>query len=347
MFFKKLTISILLLLILQNSYSQSLLAMAKDPVSRMWGYIDTTGHYVIKPIYSHCREFSKDGFAVIMNEKNSTYYFIDRKGNRLKTDMQNEKFEKAGSSFSDRSFSSGVIPVMIGGRWGVIDTTGKVVFPIEFDQITSFTDGYAGARQGRKFFLLHVSGKRKLVEYKDITSITGVSDGMVSISYGDYQGFLDTTGRVIVPTELSAVGEFSGGLAWIKQKGKYGYIDRTGKVVIECQFLSAGNFDPISGLAKVRKDEFLGHVDTGGKFQKLNDSETINNFCEGICTGRIGAVEGFYDKTGKWIMRPQFQDLRNFSNGYAAAKKGEYWGAINSKGEWLFMPQFLRINDFR
>ena len=52
----------------------------------------------------------------------------------------------------------------------------------------------------------------------------------------------------------------------IREKGKYGYMDRTGRVVIPPQFADAGNFS--EGLAGVRlseEEQKYGYIDTSGK----------------------------------------------------------------------------------
>ena len=49
----------------------------------------------------------------------------------------------------------------------------------------------------------------------------------------------------------------------MKKDGKYGYIDTTGKVVIPCQYDDAWSFS--EGLARVWKGEKTGFVDKNGK----------------------------------------------------------------------------------
>ena len=62
------------------------------------------------------------------------------------------------------------------------------------------------------------------------------------------------------------------GLARVEKNDKYGFIDKTGKVVIPLEYDDAWNFkeglaqyDFKEGLAKVKKDDKWGRIDTTGK----------------------------------------------------------------------------------
>ncbi len=52
----------------------------------------------------------------------------------------------------------------------------------------------------------------------------------------------------------------------IKERGKYGYIDRTGRVVIPPQFVDAGNFsEGLAGVQLSKEGHKHGYIDTSGK----------------------------------------------------------------------------------
>ena len=77
---------------------------------------------------------------------------------------------------------------------------------------------------------------------------------MLALVYKDGKwGYIDTTGKEIVPCQYEWYGNFSDGLAALYKDGKYGYIDTTGKVVIPFVFSHAGYFG--DGLAYVEIGE--------------------------------------------------------------------------------------------
>jgi hypothetical protein len=62
------------------------------------------------------------------------------------------------------------------------------------------------------------------------------------------------------------VGNFTEGLAWVELKDKAGFVDKTGKVVIPLIYDSVGYFT--EGLAKVELNGIAGLIDRTGKVVK-------------------------------------------------------------------------------
>jgi hypothetical protein len=68
----------------------------------------------------------------------------------------------------------------------------------------------------------------------------------------------------------------------VREKGKYGYIDRTGRVIIPPKFKEAGNFS--DGLARVRLNEAeqrYGYIDTSGRVVIPPQFDQVGDFFEG------------------------------------------------------------------
>ena len=78
-------------------------------------------------------------------------------------------------------------------------------------------------------------------------------------------GFIDKTGKVVIPCQWNVALSFSEGLAGVKDaNGRYGFIDKTGKVVIPCQWKWADSFH--EGLVLVQDDNGKWHkIDKTGK----------------------------------------------------------------------------------
>ncbi len=76
----------------------------------------------------------------------------------------------------------------------------------------------------------------------------------------------------------------------IKEKGRYGYIDRTGRVVIPPQYVAADNFS--EGLAGVRlSEEKYGYIDTSGKMVISPQFEIAGDFFEGLAKVALARKE--------------------------------------------------------
>jgi len=118
--------------------------------------------------------------------------------------------------------------------------------------------------------------------------------------------------------EWKEVGDYHEGLAWVKDaNGKWGFIDKTGRLVIPCQWVEAERFS--EGLAVVRDfNDKWGFIDKTGRLVIPCKWKGAGNFSEGLA-----AVEdandkwGYIDKTGKVIIPCQWKDAWYFSEGLA------------------------------
>jgi len=61
-------------------------------------------------------------------------------------------------------------------------------------------------------------------------------DGLFRIVQNNKHGYIDRTGKIVIPPQFDDAGPFSEGLADVKIGEKWGYVDGTGKVVISPQF---------------------------------------------------------------------------------------------------------------
>jgi hypothetical protein len=98
-------------------------------------------------------------------------------------------------------------------------------------------------------------------------------------------GYIDRSGKLIIPVQFEDAFSFSEGLAAVENKGNWGFIDKTGKTVLELQYDKACRFS--EGLASVR-------IPSNGP---LADSYAG-------ATGKWG----FIDKNGNMLIKPQFED---------------------------------------
>ena len=136
--------------------------------------------------------------------------------------------------------------------------------------------------------------------------ITGTfSEGLAEVWQNDKMGYIDKSGKIVIPIMFESGGAFSEGLAPVEVNGKWGYIDETGKIVIRPKFDEAEPFK--NGFARIQ-----------------NEHEKY----------------GFIDKTGKIVIKPQFVDVENFIDGLARVEDGYEFtflvGYINMKGNFVW-----------
>ena len=118
-----------------------------------FGYIDTSGNFVITfpsgSIYVY--EFNEDLAGVITVPGESGGY-IDKQGNTV-IDMNGYDLTEL------RPFTQGLAVVRKDGKFGAIDKTGALVFPLEYDSMSDFNEGYALATKNNELIVLKATGE--------------------------------------------------------------------------------------------------------------------------------------------------------------------------------------------
>jgi hypothetical protein len=328
------------------SKAQTLVFQAKSVENQLWGYSNMDGELIIPGQYDKCYPFSSNGLAVIYDEKERQYHFIDVKNQRLTTNPAKFKI-KDGMGFNVSGFNDHLFLVQVNNKWGYMNDEGNLAIQANYDNGSDFNGGFATVGKGKQFLVVDTKGNETPLE-SGITEVKEFSDGLAPVRMSNKKyGFIDTKGKLAVPAEYETVGYFAAGLAWVKTaEGKLGYIDKSGQWVIKPEFEAGKEFDPVSGLARVKKGESWCYVDKSGKILYVKDTESWGDFSEGLADGKKGGMRGFYDKTGKWVIEPKFLAVRDFHNGYAAAKSVENkWGIIDKTGKWAVEAKFDSVKD--
>ena len=157
-------------------------------------------------------------------------------------------------------------------------------------------------------------------------------------------GFIDWTGKVVIPAEYDNAGDFSEGFAWVVKNGKIGFIDNTGKVITSFQYDSTLGFH--EGLAAVTKNDKVGFIDTTGKEVVPCTYDDTKGFSQGLAAVEKGGKWGFINKTGEEVISFQYDDATSFFQGLAGVKKNGKWGFINKTNEAVIDFQYDDVGTF-
>jgi hypothetical protein len=154
-------------------------------------------------------------------------------------------------------------------------------------------------------------------------------------------GFIDKSGKLIIPEKFSRVGHFSehlavayepsnnavnGGVGSVVSSAKCGYIDRTGSFVVTPQFVDALPFS--EGLAAVQVSD------------ENRRGKSANYFGPGIGTYLPGTKWGFISHLGKFSIEPQYDAVGSFKEGLAPFMVNNKWGFIDPKANLVVEPQY-------
>jgi hypothetical protein len=270
----------------------------------------------------------------------------------------------------------GLYPVRAeNGKWGFIDATGTYRIPPIYTGAGEFSDGvaYVYRWQGDRRINGIVDAAGKFTELPTNDYPVTFSEGLARVQTGSGErlfGFVDRTGREVIPRKFYDAGPFSEGLAWVAEwhdrQLLYGYIDRSGRYVIPLQFKSEPR-DFHHGHAWAPGEYAYGMIDRAGKMVFTDQVSWVDySYSEGllaaITSGEIR--EGVYlDPQGRvafkipaWNERTKTQlaDAHldwlqlnaPFQEGLAPFRSFNKIGFIDRTGTVTIAAQFRDTNGF-
>jgi hypothetical protein len=261
-------------------------------------------------------------------------------------------------------------------KWGFVDLEGRVVIEPRYDSVTPFAEGLAGFEVGRTEeslgcgFTWARSGPRGFIdrcgtvvipaEWPDACAFregravvcTGgtmkpnpLLSGLEVLSNRKY-GYIDPTGRLVIPGEYDLACSFSEGLAVVQIgdgicRARYGFIDADGIRIIPLTLTSAGSFR--NGLAVVRRRGRKWRsvslvMNPAGRVVLEVPYRGLDPFSEGLAAALSGEAYGFIDFDGHWVIEPQFDQVKPFENGLAEVHRGDWYGLIDKTGKFAWGP---------
>lgn len=241
-------------------------------------------------------------------------------------------------------FSNGIAKVKLKNKFGFIDQKNQVVIPIKYDQATSFVNGIGVVALNDGFIsykgLINSSGK--LLTPIEYTEIRSLSEGLIAAKKNQFWGYLDATGKEVLPFKYYKAHSFSEGLAAVQNSfsSLMYFIDTKGNTVIGEKFTNAKAFS--QGLAPVqifRDNKYLwGYINKKGEEVIAPQFKTAEPFSEGrAAVGEGSAFKttwGFIDKKGTLVIPMEFDSFLppEFKNGRVEVSRNGHNVFIDKDG---------------
>jgi len=201
----------LIFVLLVVSLSASNLYRLKDVLK--YGYIDTSGKWVIQPKFDDASYFSEGLAAVKMNRK---WGYIDKQGRWV----VKPKFDEVWD------FSEGLATVEINGKWGYIDKQGRWVVKPKFDKAWGFSEGLAKVKMNGKWGFIDKQGKWVIKPLFDVAN--DFSEGLAKVKINGKWGSIDKQGNLIVKPKFDFLEVYKD-IIWVYFGDYEGYVSRSGK----------------------------------------------------------------------------------------------------------------------
>jgi hypothetical protein len=213
-----------------------------------------------------------------------------------------------------------------GSRWGLLDSSGVFVVSPRFDRVGE------------------------------------IHSGLVSYQLAGKIGFLEETGREIIPRrfkpELNRMPAFIHGLAAVRQDEGAGFINMAGQWVIPALWHKCWDF--VDGRALVESTKGYFVIDKAGEilssisvYEVPFEAMWPQDWSRFRCLLRVDTrfLTGFVNWTGQIVFPPRFRWMTDFFSDVALFCEDEddtvgLWGLVSFSGTIVKSPRFCTPSNF-
>ena len=223
-----------------------------------------------------------------------------------------------------------LFPVLIEGKVGYIDESGKLMVTARFDPLL---DPSFDAITCPTPPLSHQHRHWRIRWAADS------AEGACMVKLGDDVGYVDASGGLISAERFDEGADFRDGTAWVWRDEKLGLIDLEGRTLVAPHYEECfGSLD--SEIIAANSHGQWRHLDRLGRQVGGQVYEDAGSFSEGLAPVKIDGNWGYVDTLGRLAIPPQYDSVSSFQKGLAAVKVDGNWGFVDRSGRVLIEPQF-------
>ena len=232
-------------------------------------------------------------------------------------------------------FSEGMAAVSDKNGTGFVNRNGEVVIPLQFEEAEPFSDGLAVVKKKDGTYAYIDKTGKVAIDASKYSSALPFYEGLAMVRSRDTHkaGFIDKTGKEVIPCQYRWAGYFRNGATYASDaEGKNWLIDQTGKK-----------------LKWIADAEYLVYADD--RMTKPNQQKNGMAMTEEIVNlpdGDHEHVRRYFDETDE-ISYETYRLKKGLSEGLApywdaTAKK---YGYVNESGTWVIAPAFDAAERFQ
>jgi hypothetical protein len=305
------------------------------------------GMYLLKTNgTAHRRRFAYiDNFHNGMARYNSGGFFTARNTAELGPEYRVDPngIPMHSYDFSDRTAGS-VSPrftTITGGKWGFIDTKGRVTADNQYDWVTSFKGNVSFVKNAGKWGMVTLDNKSISPRYDGIDFLdSNDRHKLITNNYASRYCFIDRQGNVVSGPLYHEAWPFKCGMARVLRDGKFYFINYRGEEVNKASYSQARDFH--NGFAAVKTRKSWGVIDTSGSLVL----DTVYKKIGGISEGWVevfNGMWGYVSLSGENSIPFNYQRVMPFSGERAWVRIKGRWGMIDSKGEYRVRPAYTEV----
>ena len=168
--------------------------LAKVREVRDYIYINLKGEPVIQDFDANVIEPS-DNTYIVGVRKECKYMVYDLNGNLLDT------YNLLRNNWSDDA----IFAVKKGGKWGYIDGYGKVIIPLEYEEVGNFSEGLAAVRKDNKWGYINLKNEVVIpIEFTNI-GVSSFKNGVATYYTDSGIGLINMKGEIIAEPKYNSI----------------------------------------------------------------------------------------------------------------------------------------------
>lgn len=192
----------------------------------LFGISDTLGGQVLPMEYQWIGEVKDKVPTVIVKDNKLGYLSAD---NNIVIPLG---YDVVINSAAEYAFNDGFAKVKKGDKFGVIDTKGEVVMPIESDTLGIPTEGFVAFKNRGYWGYRELAGNKRIIEPK-YDQVWPYEKGVAKVRKGDRFGLIDPNGFEVLRVEYNDIESNSDiGLLTVTKNGKKGLMDRDKNLIL-------------------------------------------------------------------------------------------------------------------
>jgi len=293
------------------------------------GVVDKNNKVIVPLIYDDIRLFF-DGCGTAL--RNGKYGYLNIASNR----------EIIPCKYDDLYALNGnhaLIVVMEKGWYGLFDKAGRKILPCDYDRISCGFNSILKVTRNNKISYLNRNGTVMIPTFYDAGS-DFVAPGIAQAKFKDKWGWIDKTGKTIVPFVYDEMI----GMVSVAINDKWGTLDEHGKLKIKCMYdkrldFYSSDYRQIPQSYIELKGKW-GLIDYNGKI--IIPAKYDDHVGPPPNTAMLNGKYGLLDKNGKEVTPFIYDKMNIEGDGIYVVLNGK-WGTINSRGKTVIPCIYSKI----
>lgn len=263
-------------------------------------------------------------------------------------------------------FQMKLYPVISGGKYGFMNTQGKLMIPAMYNEVGPFQEGLAVVSKDDKFGI--IDKKNQMVVDFQYDEILEFVQNRAIVRKGEKYGVIDRLGKLVFPLEFDDISLSAKNLYLVVQDGKSktynskfqeALFGAGGNVKLTFskrmsidhpEFEFVGDLDRTSNRAVVKVAGQLNYIDSTGKLMLTNslewfpDALSVAKYNNGYAVYRKKEKYGLIDINGKVVQKNVYESSGPFTGFWPVKDKGN-WALLDVKGKVIlpFEYDFIRF----